>query len=597
MNLMRKLSIRSQLSMIAFSIAGVVLFTWIISYVQLSNMVGRNNEKYATEILSQMKRSVYSDRDVIERLMMNIAFNLDVQSFLTERDTAEKYAQSKQISNLLINTRSLKDGILDIVIAGADGRWLDVAGGRRLTQPFDKWLRQGETFHYFGLHNFGEQYQSEYGVVIGLDIKYYQSRALFNSVIGKLYFIIDPRTLIGESDPLKASNGSKLMLLDRQNRIISSNDPAVIGQSFEKSGKLGVEPQEVMWGGNVYIAQMELLPEIETAIVSMNLKDELMREMVTVRRQVIFIFFGGAIVMAALFVAVINNILQPLKKLMSFMKILKRGDDINKLQSRINLDGYAEISVVASEFNNMLNKIESVSHQLVETNAVLYGIELEKKNAELSYLRSQINPHFLYNTLEMVKGMAAVRGMDEIRDVATSLARIFRYSIKGEGVVPLRTELAMVDSYIHIQQLRFADRFQVFYDLADDTVDCCIPKMIVQPIVENAVYHGLEPEEYGKLTISSRIDAFGDLIVQVEDDGAGMEPERLAAIQEMLSRQGTEPRHGSPPGDVSIGLANVQTRIRLICGPEYGLELSSKPGEGTRVKIRLSAKGDLAHAV
>ncbi|WP_391570949.1 histidine kinase [Cohnella sp.] len=598
MNLLRRLTIRSQISIIACLIALVVMAILSASYLQMAKMIGSNNEKLTSDLVLQMRQTVHSNKDVLERLMMNIAFNMDVQNFLIEPDKTESFMLSKRVDNLFINSRTLKEGILDIVIHGEDGRWIDIAGGRGLTKPYRGALTEGKFFHYYGLQNFGRHYELENVFLIGSKIKYSQPGELFNDTIGTLFFVVSPQALLGEISDLSAEMNTISFFVDWQRKVVSGNESlhTVDGLELLGVGRDGSIKREVEWEGETYIAHSEYLPDMKSAIVSMIPKDAIMRDMNAIRIFFIVMFLIGGFVMMLLFRAITGNILHPLKKLINFMSTVKRGD-LAKLKGRIDLDGYVEISLMATEFNNMLNKIDSLTRELLDTHAALYGAELEKKKAELAYLRSQIHPHFLYNTLEMIKGMAAVKGAQEIREAASSLGSIFRYSIKGESVVPFQTELGVVESYLQIQRLRFGSRLNVQMEIDENCLNCHVPKMILQPIVENAVYHGLEPkEERGVLRIESYLDERRDLIVVVEDDGIGMDAIRLERLQAALSEEDYRTRLGGEERH-SIGFANVNARIKMICGPDYGLQVASKEGGGTVVRVKLSTKGELLHAI
>ncbi|MDQ6421861.1 sensor histidine kinase [Paenibacillus sp. LHD-117] len=598
MTLLRKLTIRSQLFIIALSIAFVVLFILLSSYWQMSKIIGSNNEKYTSDLILQMKQTIHSNKDVLERLMMNIAFNSDVQSFLIEQDKVQTFMLSKRIDSLLINSRTLKEGILDIVIHGENGRWIDISGGRGPTKLYQGALGEDESFHYYGLQRFAGQYDPENVFLIGAKIKYSQPGAKFNDTIGTLFFVVSPEALLGEISELSSEMNTTSFFVDWQKRVVSGsgaleNGVELDALSDERSGSV---KREIKWNGKTYVAHTEYLSEIKSSIVSMIPKEALMRDMNAVRLFFIAVFLFGSVVLLVLFGIIAGNILLPLKKLMMFMNMLKRGD-LGKLKSRIDLDGYVEISLMANEFNHMLNQIDALTRELLNTNAALYGAELEKKKSELAYLRSQINPHFLYNTLEMIKGMAAVKGAQEIREAASSLGRIFRYSIKGEGIVPLHTELSIVESYLQIQRMRFGSRFIFTFDIDGNALQCQVPKMILQPIVENAVYHGLEPkEQHGILKIKAYLDERNDLIVVVEDDGVGMEPERLAALRNALSDEQYK-RQLDGEGGGSIGFSNVNARIKLTCGSDYGLEVVSAENAGTRVRVKLPTKGEVPNAI
>ena len=291
-----------------------------------------------------------------------------------------------------------------------------------------------------------------------------------------------------------------------------------------------------MWQGEKYVSQTVRIPDMDASIVSVAPKDELLRDLLVLRRQELIILAVGLLILAIPFTVIINNILRPLKKMIFFMTSVSREDDL-KFSKRISLKGYMEISTMADEFNSMLDEIERLSHKLLETNTRLYGTELERQKSELAFLRSQINPHFLYNTLEVITGIAAVEGQDKIKKMTRSLSSIFRYSVKGAEAIELGQEIQMIKSYVQIQQIRFADRFTVHYSFTDEALRHIVPKMILQPLVENAVYHGIETTlKPCRLEIEGFIDESGALIVDVRDDGVGIDAERLEEIRLMLSR-------------------------------------------------------------
>ncbi|WP_337588339.1 sensor histidine kinase [Paenibacillus gorillae] len=202
-----------------------------------------------------------------------------------------------------------------------------------------------------------------------------------------------------------------------------------------------------------------------------------------------------------------------------------------------------------------------------------------------------MNPHFLYNTLEVITGIAAVEKQDKIKKMTRSLSSIFRYSIKGTDEVELGQEIQMIKSYVQIQQIRFADRFTVHYSFTDEALRHSVPKMILQPLVENAVYHGIETTlKPCRLEIEGFVDDGGTLIIDIKDDGVGIEAERLEEIRRMLD----QPRSGfdDPSGWQSIGLVNVNNRIRLMFGEEYGMRIDSANGEGTHIRLRIGQRRD-----
>ncbi len=238
-----------------------------------------------------------------------------------------------------------------------------------------------------------------------------------------------------------------------------------------------------------------------------------------------------------------------------------------------------ELFGLYQDLNSLLSTLEELAAR--ESRAILM-----KKQAELDALQSQINPHFLYNTLESIRGQAMVYGNWEIERMTEALANLFRYSISNEGnTVPFSSELKNIENYLLIQQCRFNNKFEKIEKIDGDTLDCLIPKLLIQPIVENAIHHGLE-QKFGKgiLTIKAyRTNT--RLIIQVLDDGLGIEAKKLARINDIL-RRGADTQERQESG-MRIGIVNVNERIHLAYGKEYGLRIYSTENVGTNVEITL----------
>ena len=252
---------------------------------------------------------------------------------------------------------------------------------------------------------------------------------------------------------------------------------------------------------------------------------------------------------------------------------------------------------------NRIKKVEAErERQLSELEEKLqdeYSVRMVDKQAKLSALQSQINPHFLYNTLECIRSEALLYDCDSIARMAKALASFFRYSIsKKENIVTLREEFNNIENYFLIQSYRFDDKFS-FEILAApedrEAYSCLIPKLSLQPIVENAIFHGLETKpDKGKVTIRVEMTE-KNVIIIVSDDGVGIGREELERMRDSLknSRKETD-QEGKSPGERGNGIAltNVSQRIKLIFGEDYGLNLYSTKGIGTDVEIILAIMTD-----
>lgn len=215
-----------------------------------------------------------------------------------------------------------------------------------------------------------------------------------------------------------------------------------------------------------------------------------------------------------------------------------------------------------------------------------YTANMMKKQAELDALQSQINPHFLYNTLESIRGQAITQGMEDIEIMTKALSDLFRYSISKKGnLVSLEEELKNVDNYLMIQQYRFNNKFIIVNKVDADTLHYKIPKLLIQPIVENAIHHGLETK-LGKGTITIKAYKTSKrLVVTIQDDGLGISHERLVEMNEILVKGQADIE--TKQSSLRIGLINVNERIKLNFGNDYGLRVYSAKGIGTTVEIVL----------
>jgi two-component system sensor histidine kinase YesM len=214
-----------------------------------------------------------------------------------------------------------------------------------------------------------------------------------------------------------------------------------------------------------------------------------------------------------------------------------------------------------------------------------YQTQLIVMDAEMKALESQINSHFLYNTLESINSIAEIEGIDRISIMTKALGDMFRYSIKTDSeLVYLEEELKHINDYMVIQKIRYNNKIDAEFNIPEDLLKCKILKLILQPIVENAICHGLE---YKKGSGILRINAFiegPNIIFEILDDGIGIPAEQLSNMQRVLNeppqfeKLGRRDKRG-------IGIANVNSRIKLYYGKEYGLTVSSKQNVGTCIQI------------
>lgn len=225
-------------------------------------------------------------------------------------------------------------------------------------------------------------------------------------------------------------------------------------------------------------------------------------------------------------------------------------------------------------------KIEEMSHS--------YERELLMKQADIQALQSQINPHFLYNALECIRGQALIEGAEDIADIAEELSSFFRYSISNKGdMVTLDDELENVKSYVNIQKFRFKNKFSFNVQFDEEaerkkTGSIVMPKLVLQPIVENAIIHGFSEMSDGAEIVIRILPVNNNVSILISDNGKGMSQEQLKEVKHRIAAEGQMTGNGKRS---HIGVQNVNRRIKLLFGENYGLSINSYEGMGTEVEI------------
>ncbi len=266
----------------------------------------------------------------------------------------------------------------------------------------------------------------------------------------------------------------------------------------------------------------------------------------------------------------LRRLILPLNRLDTAIARFGEGD----FEARCEVTGGDEFGHLSQMFNTMANNI-------VQLHDTVYAQQIQLRDAELSALQMQINPHFLYNTLDTINWLAQFNGADEICDISKALASLMRYTLGGEAWVTAAQEIENVRSYIQIQTYRYDERLQIEYDLDESLLNVPIPKLILQPLVENAIVHGIENRN-GVGIVRIGLHREGEFAVfTVSDNGGGMTAEQVADILERIRRE-----EHSLNATKSIGLLNVGKRVCATCRSLEAFEISSAPSAGTVIRTK-----------
>lgn len=371
---------------------------------------------------------------------------------------------------------------------------------------------------------------------------------------------------------------SQFLIVNSQDKIIShfskngQEVPAlgeVINDSIRKN-KDGYYQLKI--GGQSYLVTFYNIDSVNWKLINLVPLKELLKENIVIQEVMLYVIIGSFIVCAIFALLFSVKILGPLKHFRVLMKELENENfDVS-----FDVKGNDEIAMLGKSFNKMSSRLKELMNQI-------YFVRIKQREAELAALQAQINPHFLYNTLDTIYWLSRIENAFETSKLVEALSKLFRLSLNsGNEFTTVRDEVSNLQNYIIIQQKRYEDMISFTIDVSEDVKNCKVVKLILQPMVENAIYHGLEKKgEKGTITVSIyRRNSI--LVYEINDDGNGSDE---VEVSQLLQKVGKDNR--------GFGIKNVNDRIKLYYGNDYGLEFHSSPGIGTKVIITQPyVKGD-----
>ncbi len=272
-----------------------------------------------------------------------------------------------------------------------------------------------------------------------------------------------------------------------------------------------------------------------------------------------------------------RNTIDPLKKIGKFMRFFRISDSFKPLE----IEGNEDLIELSGEVNKMVKRNKTLANDIMTKQGKLYEAENLKNQATLYALQNQVNPHYLYNIFELIRSIALVRGVSEIETISVNVSEIFRYNLKEESIALLSDEFDITKRYVSIMQVKYGESFEVIYDLAEETLDKKIMKMIFQPIIENAFGHGYVRRK-DKFFVKVRSWMENDtLCLSFYDNGLGMTEERLAEVNEKIKAD----KMASGKG---IGIANLAHRLKMMYGKNCTFRIESEKDRFTEIIITIN---------
>ena len=427
-------------------------------------------------------------------------------------------------------------------------------------------------------------------------IPYIRRFRIWEYPLGYQYLIIQ----LDQKELLNVINGNyerynNILILDKNGDLIANTfeiDEEGIRQLVSAGAELGtgINSRNIDFKGETYLVSKGSLGLNGWQIYILKPESEMLDNINQVSRLIILLTAGLTFISLLLVAFFAHQLTSSLKRLAFQMTRMKNGE----LDARYYYPYRDEVGSLAKSFNFMADEIqhyvkkqEEYIQILKEERDFAAKVQKQKRKAELQALQAQINPHFLYNTLNAITWQAADQGADEISILSNSLGKFFRLSLsKGAEVIPVRDEVEHVRSYLSIQEIRYADKMRYEIRVPGEVMEKTTLKLVLQPLVENAIYHGIKPKEgIGHILITASIvreDGRETIRFVVEDDGMGIPDGKLTIINQGLKEAVTDRKEG-------YGIYNVNERIRLYYGRDYGLYYESREGLYTRAVLTVPA--------
>ena len=566
---------------VAVLVLSAVVIVTGVSMKFTNTSIFENSSEYTHTIIQQMNQNIDSYIDYMENIAYLISSNEDVQDYLFDEkiDNEGRYRILNQLQTIL-DSRS---DIRNVGIISKNGRMLINDGSKSVNQDLDlntqEWyatalekpngpiLTSSHVQHIIsgerpwvitlsrGIRDRSGSGEKE-GVFF-IDLNYSAISELCDqSTVGtKGYaFILDAKGNIVYHpqqqqlyNELQTENISLIMDTDEDTVLTGTGNDGKL-YSISRSEKTG-------W----------------TVVDCTNVKELLSKSR---QAQSVYVLTAIILVIVALLFSrfMARSITLPIQKLRDSMKKVQEGDFS---VSDVVVDSKNEIGSLTKSFDVMTHRI----HELMEQNV---HEQEEKRKSELKALQSQINPHFLYNTLDSIIWMAEGKKNEEVVLMTASLARLLRQSISNEDeVVPIANEVEYARGYLTIQKMRYKDKLEFQIEVDSSILYIPLIKLVLQPIIENAIYHGLKYKESKGLLIVKGFVKDGNAVLQVIDDGVGMDEETLAHIYD---------KHKVNYHSNGVGVYNVQKRLKLYYGEDYGITYTSELGKGTTATITIPGR-------
>lgn len=567
---MRVRSIRSK---ILIAILGITL---LISVIMACVFYNRSEKMIEENYLTVLYQRIRLLTDTVDDMMKNVC-NIDIKASCDSEIKKELEAYLKDQNENRLSEISSRLRIFAKMDQTISSLYLVIPDENKVVTTLDYPVYRSDV-NEKSIQEFQKKSGENNGPVIMDDLVHDESEVLQfvedvtddnDNVLGYVCVNIEEQKL--SYDYLEDPMNQELEQLEliRDDKIIAARRLSQMGREFqvknseqwsEYSEASGIDKENIYIYCEGSFSKCGIYASVKRSVV--------LSDLMQMKKYILGItaILGMSALLAAVYISRI--VCRPVEKLMTAMKAVSDGE----MNTRAEVISKDEIGLAAEEFNRMLDRIEELIRQLIEE-------EKKKKDAELEALQYQITPHFMYNTLNSVKCYAMIHGQKEIAEVIDDFVELLQICIRKKGTfLTVAEEIQILKNYIHLQEFRNGEAYQVEYKIEREAEQCQIPRLILQPLVENSLIHGLDLKNHrNQLTIEASTVG-SRLYMKIKDNGRGMTAEQIAAL---LQKKGKKTK-----GLTAVGIPNIQERLELYYGKQAKLTLDSST-EGTTAVIYL----------
>lgn len=571
---------------IVFSFAAIVILSLAIFLLFSLNYTERtlisNSRDYTMQLVEQVNGDIDSYISYMENIAQMVTGNKDLTDYLFRK---EGYSDAgKRLQSQFETVMESRSDILNIAAFAGNGRYI-LNRGQDSINPYVElekmeWYQDtikakgGQVISSSHVQNIVDR---EYNWVVTL------GKALKNPDGGELegIFFVDLNysSIKSLCEDINLGNRGYLFIVDRNGRIVYHPKQQLLYsglKSEEIETVLSTGTGSFLTGGeNKQLYSICKSGKTGWSVVGVSSVAEFMENRTEIQMTYVLIAAGIIVLSLLLALWLSGEITKPVKELEGSMKEVQKG----KFSAvSTSVEGNNEIASLGRSFNIMTEKIGELMEENVRE-------QRAKRKNELKALQAQINPHFLYNTLDSIIWMAESGKNEEVVNMTSSLAKLLRQSIGNEDeIVTIQKEIEYTSNYLSIQKMRYRDQLEYIIDVDEEILDQKIVKLVIQPLVENAIYHGIKYVEGRGMLILLGSMRDGKVVLSIQDNGPGMDEETLKHILEKKTLPAGKNRKSG-----HVGIYNVHNRLQLYYGKEYGLSYESAPGLGTCVYITIPA--------